>query len=682
MKLQIFDGGLSTRLAPQLVKQNQGVVYSNVDNATGVLESVKDSVLDIIKAATYPYYFNAKNDWIFSASDVDFLEVGNLVYKSDGINRPTKLEVDGTESFLGIEPPVSKPTLTANTGAGGSARPGPMVVPNNATVVNGTGGDLPSGVLKYRIYGFTNTFPPVGSFDNDFYSSALEIEVDSTTRIFDADFVPNSQNIKPNEKPTFGGDYYKDQDQLKVTVLGATKPTINFNTTTTRSVTFSDLSDEDVGLFNGFILYRYHKNGWYPVAESKVFPYTLVDNVYDLPVFNLDHPLDEDKVSPFLGTYSYVYTYYNSKLGIESAPSPVSDDLSVSGASSVTMSKVASTDPQVDFIRVYRVGGNIGEFTLVSTTANTTGNFVDSVTDINLEGSLLESDNYREAPTGLQYLTEAYDVLFGALGRTLYFTPIGVPDAWPPEFSINFDMDITGIAACANGVLVMTLDKTYLVTGTGPTTFTRQALRGDQGCIAFRSIQQVAQGAVVWASRDGLCVSNGGEPIVITKRMLGDIKLNPARSIVVDEVYYLLEDSGSILAWDYRFENIFKRLELSTTNLLRKDGSLYGDNGTNIIKLLSSSNLLPFEYKSPRYTDGSLTESKTYKKVYIRYEGDIILKVLIDDIQVANIMFSGAGTEEMQIPQELQRGYYIQFDISGTGTVSELQYDAGRPHAK
>lgn len=55
--------------------------------------------------------------------------------------------------------------------------------------------------------------------------------------------------------------------------------------------------------------------------------------------------------------YDWRYTYYSSVTGAESNPSPTADGTGVGGAGRVQVSVNASTDPQVDTIRIYRRGG-------------------------------------------------------------------------------------------------------------------------------------------------------------------------------------------------------------------------------------------------------------------------------------------------------------------------------------
>ncbi len=98
----------------------------------------------------------------------------------------------------------------------------------------------------------------------------------------------------------------------------------------------------------------------------------------------------------------------------------------------------------------------------------------------------------------------------------------------------------------------------------------------------------------------------------------------------VDEVYYCHNSDGKTLAWDYRYTQIIKWLDLGITEVLTANSLLYGWQGGQLYTIFKGSNDLTFKYLSPRYIEGSLTETKTYKKFYFRTEGDIIIKILID----------------------------------------------------
>lgn len=637
MKLQRFDAGEVSRLAPQLLAPNQAVVYNNIDNSRAVLEPVKDKSPTGISIGKYAKYFVAEDEWLSSSTPTDYLEFQKVMYSTDRTNNPKKY-VNGVSNNLGIAKPVESPYLYNRDKAQ------PLT---DITVLNDTStGNLPSADLDYLLF----------NVNNGMHSSPFKFTVDASTT---SDTRANGSVITgPFSETTY------DSIAGRNTITTDPQPT-------NRSVSFKNIE----GVFaDEARLYRYYDGYWRLVKVFTTKSDSFVDSTYDI---GGKTELDTSVITSFNGTYQYLYTYYNSTDGTESAPSKISKELKAeSGNIQVTLPDTSS-DTQVTHKRLYRVGGLATEFTLVAQLDKAESSYLDKLSYSEMDGRLLESENYYAAPAGLKYLVEAYAMLFGVLGSSLRFTPIGVPTAWPPEYEIQFDQDITGLGAVANGLLVFTKFRTFIVTGTGPTTLSQQLLRGDQGCIAFESIREVKAGMIIWASIDGLCSSSGNNVVSLTKDSLGEIELTPISSAVLDETYYCQNEDGSTLAWDYRFQPVLKRLNLDVDTLAVANGRLFGHSGGFLHTLYKGSNNLTFKYKSPLFTEGSYSENKTYKKVYVRSEGDIILNILIDSELVATFKLKGTATHQLQPPQQKQRGYSIQFEIEGTGTVHELEYTVG-----
>lgn len=632
MKLQQFDGGVVSRLAPQLLSLNQGVVYENIDNASGVLKPLKDKLPTDIEVARYNKYFVAGKEWLSSEEFTEYIEFQRRMYLTDRVNRPKKYS-DGVYDFLGIKKPGSKSTATNIN----KAEPLEEITVRNKISVGG----LPASDFDYLLF----------NVKNGVYSTPLKFTVYASTT---ATTRAVGEVVAFNETTRFGRNPITTED-----------------TPSYRAIEFKNIG----GTFgDSALLFRYHEDAWRLVHTFTSKTGEFLDSVFDV---SNKAKLDETKISTFKGVYQYVYTFYNNKDGAESAPSELSAELEVnSGAISVSLPS-ASTDTQVTHKRLYRVGGDLATFTMVAQLDKSVTVYVDKLSDTEVDGRPLESSNYYEAPEGLQYLSEAYAMLFGAKGSSLLFTPVGKPNAWPPEYEIQFENDITGIGVVANGILVFTRFKTYIVTGTGPTTLSQQSLSGDHGCIAFESIQEASEGTVIWASLDGLCTSSGNNVVSLTKTRLGAVELKPVSSAVYDETYYCHNEDGTTLVWDYRFQSIVKWLNLGIESLTKCCSYLYGYKEGKLYFLYKDTNNLTLKYKSPLLVEGAFSENKTYKKVYVRSEGDIILNIIIDNNIVASFNLAGADTHQLQIPQHLQRGYSIQFEVEGTGTVNEIEYVAG-----
>ena len=139
-------------------------------------------------------------------------------------------------------------------------------------------------------------------------------------------------------------------------------------------------------------------------------------------------------------------------------------------------------------------------------------------------------------------------------------------------------------------------------------------------------------------------------------------------------MYYLLQDEGNVLAIDFRYTPLVKYFKLDIDNILVASDVLYGWKAVNIRELFAGSSFLEYEYLSPKLSDGKVSEKKTYKKVYIYSRGAIKLDVYIEDVLVQQVELDGQDTHSIQVPQQYQRGCFIQFKVAGTGEVLEIDY--------
>lgn len=380
------------------------------------------------------------------------------------------------------------------------------------------------------------------------------------------------------------------------------------------------------------------------------------------------------------GTFQYVITYYNSTDGTESPPNPLSDEVTTSSGYVTISNILASDDPQVTHIRLYRLGGSATIFTLVTELTNVDQSYEDRNPTIDLPGDLLSSSDNYPPVDGLMFLTEAYAQFFGAKGNVLYISKIGQPDYWP--YQIEFSKDITGIGVMPNGVMVYTYYETYTLTGTDPSTFVRYLLASDQGCISHKSVQFV-KNTLLWMSTDGLCASNGGSITILSKDKLGKISLTPLASAVYDEVYYLFHKEG-ILAFDSRFGSVFKYFSDSSVQGAGVfDDILYVSDNENIYEMFRGSSYETLDWLSPVLTEGSYVSRKSYSEGYAIYKGELELKIFIDGelINTHKLNSDKLAKAELGVVTQLNRGYDIQFGVLGTGTLYELDYK-GTAYAK
>jgi len=371
------------------------------------------------------------------------------------------------------------------------------------------------------------------------------------------------------------------------------------------------------------------------------------------------------------GDYQYCYTYYNNVDGSESQPSAYST-LVTATLNQISITIVASTDPQVNTIKLYRLGGNFSVMSLVADLSNVSITYSDNTIDTAILATTLTSQWNGTPQVGLKYLTEANVMFFGAKADKLYFSDIAFVNAWSPYYFIDFDADITGIGATQNGILVFTQYKTYIVTGTSPNALSKYLLHGSQGCISHKSIQFV-KNTLVWLSLDGICASAGTDVQVITRDKLAKFTITPIGSAVDDDIYHLAHSTG-ILVIDFRYGIVFRELTNIVQGIRYYNNFIYcTDKDKKLYTLASDTVPKVMTYKSPKFPDGALSNLKNYKTLYVASTGAIEFKVYIDDKLILTTQLT-EGVEEVKLPQDRRQGYFIQFEIKGTGTITEIEY--------
>lgn len=639
MKLQQFDGGLATRLRPQYLKQNEAVEYLNVDNTTGALTPIKDKVATSITAGPYNWYSSALARWFNSNIYTSYAELDNKVYTANGST--PKVYDSSSQHSIGIIAPSSF-VLTATIQS---------TVVTDVTLtstVSASPAALPNQDLTYLLI---NDSAGV-------YSLSFET-------VLSAAAVPKTKTELKGRFAAYGGTALSKAQtagRVFVTAADATK----------RTVTISNARTAVFGS-NGVKVFRQYKGQWRRVGVLVNDTSSIADASEDIGINEL---LDLSKYSPLQGTYQYVLTYYDNTRGRESGPSNVSAEYNLEDSGVINFTSLPiSSDATVTHKRLYRVGGDITSFSLVAQVPNSQTTFTDTIKDVDI-GDLLTTETHLPAPNTINYLCSANGMLFGAEGPRVRYTPIGQPEAWPELYYVTFESTITALAIVYNGILVCTLNSTYIITGSGPNSLSvGPAISVDQGCLSHASMQ-VLKGTALWVSAEGICASSGDTVKVISRQQLGTLRLNPIDSTLVDEVYHVLDSSGITYSFDTVLGPIFKKFNFGVTSLAKKYASLYGYSNGVLYELQKASTNLSFTYLSPRFIEGSFTKAKVYKHVYIYSKGDIIIKVYINDVLVTTKSLNTEDNHTILVPQELQRGRFIQFEIIGTGEVFEIEYIA------
>jgi hypothetical protein len=221
------------------------------------------------------------------------------------------------------------------------------------------------------------------------------------------------------------------------------------------------------------------------------------------------------------GTYTWYWTYYNSTTGEESNPSTaISNELTVA-AKKVTLSGfVASTDPQVDKIRIYRNAHGVpGQWWYVGEKANDTANYTDDISDDNLGLEMLQTNAIPpNAPILLYHLNRMFYVDNSNPSKLMWsepFFPGSVP-AYNYRYIEKGDGGkIVAIIACYGNIIVLknTGIFCFYFNPADPTQSYYAPIAMKYGCVSPMSVENI-QETIVFLSPEGLKkITNGGTAI-------------------------------------------------------------------------------------------------------------------------------------------------------------------------
>ena len=460
---------------------------------------------------------------------------------------------------------------------------------------------------------------------------------------------------------------------------------------------------------------------------------TVMDLGIKTPAKAVDINVVLNAEGPHTGTFKYCYTFYSSETNVESAPSPLQNEYLVAEAEKIELTNMEALPSNADTYRIYRVGGYLPQFTLVtSVTANT---YIDDRGDTRIDGRLLQTMYCGVPPTGLENLTEFNGRFYGSVGNKIYYSALGNPDAWYiSDYFIARDT-IIGVANSPGGILVLGKYFTMLMYGTQPTDYKIKLLSDQIGCLDKRSIGYLGDSAI-WLSTRAFIMCNGYNVSNITSHKIDSLRgIIPTGAVVDDDTYYmsfrpqlvpqddlypdeklypaLIEGTAGltdgIIAMDFKRGNGFS-YKMIHYNKIWSLGLIEGEVhvgvgadyqsftrceqpmfpdcldflactgfSVNRMSVYNGQGLAKLEYLSPRLADGSLATMKEYDKVRIVFKGIFTFQVIFDNGEVVVQETSTSQDNEdgfiiIGIPNRHNKSQFIRFHIEGVGVVSSIQY--------
>lgn len=713
MRIRSFRGGLGTRKEPNLINEEQAVVYTNVDDTKASLSPVKNALAGAAQQID-DEFFDARNQWEAFSVRQDVEEFQKRMYATDRVTQAVSIDDSGNRTQMGLVGPDAQ-IVTPFAEA--------MNLPDNtltwhgtpAASVTGNNDAWPSayedtlvatgGLVGYRL----NTSPtaiglgPVGDrlfficlrdtlatmsngllIKNAAGTQNYEVIRTNTTNLDLTGLINDTATANP-DSPEFVLSFPGlPRDAASKLFILAWRLTDN---TWIRVAAGGTVGlGQAPGTNDSLVAARVNNDSMVNISGSDVLPYTI----YGSDINN--------HFTKLVTRTRYVMTYYNATKGVESAPSPVTDlkptddqvqflaeniddsfwynssQLSFNGT---LLTLPVPTDTQITAKRIYRVGDGSSVFTLVAEVSRTTTTYYDFAQFAEIETSeTLPEVSGNAPPAGIAFFTEYKGMMFGAKDNVLRFTPIGRVEEWPEIYSIVYKSDITSISVVVNGLIVCTRTETHLVTGSQPTALSSKPTREDLGCVDHYSMQSF-RGQALWLSEDGLCATTGGNVELITREDLGTLDLTVVDSVVHDENYYLLtavSGVNNVLAYNFGLNGIYKNFSVSTARLHNARNVLYGWDSGNLQNLFAGPDDLIYTYRSPEFDEGAIDMIKRYDEVYFWLNGTITAKILVDGVQVSEETHENVvrDTVSMKVPINNQTGYTIQMEFSGTGTIRSL----------
>jgi len=217
-------------------------------------------------------------------------------------------------------------------------------------------------------------------------------------------------------------------------------------------------------------------------------------------------------ISAFSGLF-YRYTYCNSTTGHESSASDLSACTGIVSNKTVAVSVTASSDSQVDQIRIYRTtdGGSTDPTEMLeisgSPFTNTTTSHNDTTADTSLSTRSAPGTTTNDPPTACSKLIAYAGRIFGAANATTYYSALeelpgnGVPEeCWPSGLDGNsqpWPQEVTSQRPMADGVAVFTRGKIWKIGGNRRDNFVFGGLLDRRGAISHQATAALGN-SVAW----------------------------------------------------------------------------------------------------------------------------------------------------------------------------------------
>lgn len=305
--------------------------------------------------------------------------------------------------------------------------------------------------------------------------------------------------------------------------------------------------------------------------------------------------------------------------------------------------------------------------------------FIDDQVVIKDTDATLDTVGWDLPPAGLKGLTLLPNGFFAAFsGDTLYFSEPYAPWAWP--YAMSFPVNLVGMRAIENSLVVTTITTPYLVSGVHPDAMTQSALSASQAGISDYGMCVVGN-TVAYISNDGLAVVRGFDVDLSVSQqfwtreiwrqkfgtMLADMEL-----AFHDGAIVCSSPTGGLL-WELRLDSEGGG-NLSVLNFAGGVSAMYVLPFTDQLYYVSNSQILQYKNgASAQYNwwsrDTILSRPINFGAGYINTSSSVTLTIYADGAQWHKQTFTTPGYFRIPSGRKALRWSYR---LEGSGIIKEL----------
>ena len=343
--------------------------------------------------------------------------------------------------------------------------------------------------------------------------------------------------------------------------------------------------------------------------------------------------------------YTYRYSYVDGN-GLEGGPSPESDEIDLNDTDEYNyLDNFESPLPDnfIKKIRLYRVGGNVLDYTLVDTIDIPSAGITSlTVYDTKKDEDLIALSPKYDAhpPIGIddpnkifKFITQVNGTFMAAEGGNVVFSEYGTPHSFPIAQTktekvfrglSGLDSEITSLIEFNGECIAFTEGNVFKIRGFDFSSMHTQRMPDNQGLPKsyHKSLVKV-KNLLLWANKNGVCAFDGNSINVLTQSAIGEFpSLENPVATVKDNVYYLFQNAKSSSSRGLMVDLRLGRpvvtgisLKSSEAFLVPETNTLYTSDGALGEGLYSS-----FIYQSREYDFGDLNSDKMFLGADISYK--------------------------------------------------------------